>query len=135
MTTQVIVQTRHRSSSQMRSRSLGEADRGSLSERRGPRGLHRTAKLLELERRDAPLLRLHSLFPRGKERMALEAGRTRTADRLAQGSRVQRLGSSGSHILRANESILCGASVRKKARKRLRRPSTSRDKRRPFRGR
>ena len=102
--------------------------------REAARGLHRTAQLLELERRDAPLLRLHSLFPRGKERMALEAGRTRTADRLAQGSRVQRLGSSGSHILRANESILCGASVRKKARKRLRRPSTSQDNRRPFRG-
>ena len=33
-----------------------------------------------------------------------------------------------------NESILCGASVRKKARKRLRRPSTSQDNRRPFRG-
>ena len=31
---------------------------------REARGLHRTAKLLELERRDAPLLRLHSLFPR-----------------------------------------------------------------------
>ena len=45
---------------------------------REARGLHRTAKLLELERRDAPLLRLHSLFPRGKDRMALEAERTRT---------------------------------------------------------
>ena len=69
----------------MRSRSLGEADRGSLSERRGQRGLHRTAKLLELERRDAPLLRLHSLFPRGKERMALEAERTRKLDDAGEG--------------------------------------------------
>ena len=120
----MIVQTRHGSSSRMRSRTLGEADRGSLSERRG-RGLHRTAKLLELERRDAPLLRLHSLFPRGKERMALEAGRTRTGSHKVHESNGWDRAEAIFYV--QNESILCGASVLKKARKRLRRPSTSQE--------
>ena len=100
--------------------------------REAARGLHRTAKLLELERRDAPLLRLHSLFPRGKERMALEAGRTRTGSHKVHESNGWDRAEAIFYV--QNESILCGASVLKKARKRLRRPSTSQDNRRPLRG-
>ena len=52
---------------------LGGGESG-VALREAARGLHRTAKLLELERRDAPLLRLHSSFPRGKGEDGLGGG-------------------------------------------------------------